>query len=896
LGVLLKNSPKYRKNLLASNIPYSMTSSEIRRTFIEFFKSKEHLIVPSAPLVLKNDPSLLFTNSGMVQFKDYFLGNSKPKANRIADTQKCLRVSGKHNDLEDVGFDTYHHTMFEMLGNWSFGDYFKKEAIEWAWELLTEQYKLPQERLYVSVFGGDKGDNLPVDEEAIALWTPIVGADRIIHGKKKDNFWEMGEAGPCGPCSEIHIDLRSEAEVKLKSGKDLVNADHPQVVEIWNLVFIQFNRLASGALEPLPSKHVDTGMGFERLCMAIQKKTSNYDTDVFTPLIVFISREAGIQYGSDKKKDIAVRVMADHIRAVSFAIADGQLPSNTGAGYVIRRILRRAVRYGFSYLDFKEPFLYKLTPILAEQLRDVFPELSKQLDYISRVIHEEEISFLRTLDKGLKLIDTLVNSVKDADKVIPGAEAFTLYDTYGFPFDLSLLIARERGFTIDEAAFKIEMAKQKSRSKADASKETGDWILVKDGSTEFIGYDQLSSESQMLRYRKIKQKNKDLYQLVFDKTPFYAESGGQVGDTGTFKSINEKIDIIDTKKENDLIVHISENLPEKLDSVWSGQVNANKRLMTMNNHSATHLLHAALRAVLGKHVEQKGSLVNEKILRFDFSHFAAMTDEEIAKVESIVNQKVRENIELNEQRNVPIEKAKSMGAMALFGEKYGDFVRVITFDPTYSVELCGGTHISHTGKIGLFKVISESSVAAGVRRIEAVTAEGAQQFVNEELARLQEVKTILKNPKDIVAAAKSLAEEKHVLEKKLEQVYKEQANLMAKELIGKIKEVKGVSFLAEKISLPDADSLKDIAYAIKNKFGNLFLVLAADIQGKPQVAVMLGDQIVADKKFHAGEIIKQLAKEIDGGGGGQPFFATAGGKKLEGLDAVVSKAKEFIKG
>jgi alanyl-tRNA synthetase len=883
-----------------------MTAHEIRRNFIEFFKRKEHLIVPSAPLVLKNDPSLLFTNSGMVQFKDYFLGNSRPKAVRIADTQKCLRVSGKHNDLEDVGLDTYHHTMFEMLGNWSFGDYFKKEAIAWAWELLTDVYKLPKERLYVTVFGGDKGDKLPVDEEAIALWTPIVGAERVIHGKKKDNFWEMGESGPCGPCSEIHIDLRSDAEIKLKPGKELVNNDHPQVVEIWNLVFIQFNRLASGALEPLPSKHVDTGMGFERLCMAIQKKTSNYDTDVFTPLIHFIAQHAGIQYeaiAASKPQDgvkwsqaVAIRVMADHIRAVSFAIADGQLPSNTGAGYVIRRILRRAVRYGYSYLNFKEPFLHRLTPLLAEQLKDVFPELHSQMDYVERVIHEEEISFLRTLGVGISRLDEIIKQAKtESSKVIPGHVCFELSDTFGFPLDLTSLIARENGFKIDEEGFKAEMEKQKSRSKADAAKETGDWVIVEDGSTEFIGYDNYSSASKLLKYRKIKVKNKDLYQLVFDRTPFYAESGGQVGDTGLIEAGTEKIAVIDTKKENDLIVHLTEKLPASVNVSMTLKVETQKRSLTMNNHSATHLLHAALRTVLGKHVEQKGSLVNEKILRFDFSHFAAMTDEEIAKVEAIVNKKVRENIELNEQRNVPIEKAKSLGAMALFGEKYGDFVRVITFDPAYSVELCGGTHVSHTGKIGLFKIVSESSVAAGVRRIEAVTAEGAQQYVNDGLALLSEVKSILKNPKDLTASVKSLAEEKHALEKKLEALYREQTNQLTQQMMTRVKSVGAYSFLAEKVTLPDADSLKNMAYAIKSKFENLVLVLAADIQGKPQVAVMLGDAVVAEKKLHAGEMIKVLAKEIDGGGGGQPFFATAGGKKLEGLDNVVEKAKDLVK-
>ncbi len=878
-----------------------MDSGTIRRKFLDFFAAKGHQIVPSAPLVLKNDPSLLFTNSGMVQFKDYFLGNSISKYKRIADTQKCLRVSGKHNDLEDVGLDTYHHTMFEMLGNWSFGDYFKKEAIAWAWELLTEVYQLPKERLYVTVFGGDKGDNLPVDEEAKDLWKQFVSEDRIIHGIKKDNFWEMGESGPCGPCSEIHIDLRPEAEVKQKPGRELVNSDHPQVVEIWNLVFIQFNRLASGALEPLPDKHVDTGMGFERLCMAIQKKTSNYDTDVFRPLMDFIAKEAGVTYGgstpgkgaASEKQDIAIRVMADHIRAVSFAIADGQLPSNTGAGYVIRRILRRAVRYGFSYLNFKEPFIHQLVPILANQLKDVFPELHQQLDYVTRVVHEEEISFLRTLEKGLKRFDAIQENIQS--KVIPGVEAFELYDTFGFPFDLTSLIARERGFSVDEKGFHEEMAKQKSRSKADAAKETGDWTLVgEDQKTEFIGYENLEAVSRLVKYRKIKQKNKDFYQLVLDKTPFYAESGGQVGDTGVIDAAGEKIKIIDTKKENDLIVHLTEKLPAQLESNWKVSVDVTKRQLTMSNHSATHLLHAALRTVLGKHVEQKGSLVNEKILRFDFSHFAAMTDEEIAKVETLVNQKIRENIELNEQRNVPIDKAKSLGAMALFGEKYGEFVRVITFDPAYSVELCGGTHVPATGKIGLFKIISESSVAAGVRRIEAVTAEGAEQFVNEELTLLKEVKSLLKNPKDLAAAAKGLVEEKHALEKKLEALNQEKANLLKDELARKAVKSNGHTLILEKIEVPNADALKNIAYALRNQFEDLLLVLAANVDGKPQVGVMIGEKLALTNKFHAGNMVKELAKEIDGGGGGQPFFATAGGKNLNGLAAVLEKAKTMI--
>ncbi|MGE4017655.1 MAG: alanine--tRNA ligase [Cyclobacteriaceae bacterium] len=867
-----------------------MNSGVIRQKFLDFFKNKGHLIVPSAPLVLKNDPTLLFTNSGMVQFKDHFLGNTLPKSKRIADTQKCLRVSGKHNDLEDVGLDTYHHTMFEMLGNWSFGDYFKEEAIAWAWELLTEEYKLPKDRLYVTVFGGDQADHLPVDEEAMELWKPIVGESRIIQGNKKDNFWEMGDTGPCGPCSEIHIDLRSEEEVKKKPGRDLVNSDHPQVVEIWNLVFIQFNRLASGSLEPLPEKHVDTGMGFERLCMAIQGKKSNYDTDVFGPLMDFIADKAGVKYGDTEKQDIAIRVMADHIRAVSFAITDGQMPSNTGAGYVIRRILRRAVRYGFSYLNFKEPMMYQLVPILADQLQKVFPELEQQQEYVEKVIHEEELSFLKTLERGLKRIEGIQSEL--SNKVLPGALAFELYDTYGFPFDLTSLIAREQGFSVDEKGFEAEMAKQKSRSKADAAKETGDWINVAGGERpEFIGYEHLQGKANLLRYRKIKQKNKELYQLVFDKTPFYAESGGQVGDTGTIETGRDKIRVLDTKKENELIVHLVEQLPTQLETQFLLTVDAARRLLTMNNHSATHLLHAALRQVLGKHVEQRGSLVNDKILRFDFSHFTAMTEEEIRQVEQIVNKRIRENITLNEQRNVPIEKAREMGAMALFGEKYGDYVRVITFDPKFSVELCGGTHVPATGKIGLFKIVSESSVAAGVRRIEGVTAEGAEQFVNGELKLLNAVKSLLKNPKDLVASTKTLMEEKHQLEKKLEELYQQQANQLKDDLARKGTKMNGYYFIAEKVSLPNAEALKNIAYALRNQFEDLVLVLAADIQNKPQVAVMIGEKALGSKKLHAGEMVKELAKEIGGGGGGQPFFATAGGKNLDGLDAVLEKAK-----
>lgn len=873
-----------------------MDARTIRQHFLDFFAKKGHQVVPSAPLVLKNDPSLLFTNSGMVQFKDYFLGNTAPTSKRITDTQKCLRVSGKHNDLEDVGMDTYHHTMFEMLGNWSFGDYFKKDAITWAWELLTDVYKLPKERLYVTVFGGDKGDGLPVDEEAKDLWKQFVPEDRILHGVKKDNFWEMGESGPCGPCSEIHIDLRSPKEIEQKPGRELVNSDHPQVVEIWNLVFIQFNRLASGKLEPLPDKHVDTGMGFERLCMAIQGKTSNYDTDVFRPLMDFIAVNAGVKYSGStpgkgaatEKQDIAIRVMADHIRAVSFAIADGQLPSNTGAGYVIRRILRRAVRYGFSYLNFKEPFLHRLVPLLAIQLKDVFPELHQQQEYVGKVVLEEELSFLRTLEKGLKRIENVHQEMS-------GEQAFELYDTFGFPFDLTSLIARERGFTIDEKGFQEEMIKQKSRSKADAVKETGDWtILQEDQKTEFMGYDHLNASARLVKYRKVKQKNKEFYQLVLDKTPFYAESGGQVGDTGVINTGEERVLVFDTKKENELIIHLTEKLPLPEGNLWNVSVDRTKRFQSMNNHSATHLLHAALRQVLGKHVEQKGSLVNEKTLRFDFSHFAALTSEELARVESIVNEKIRANIQLDEQRNVPIEKAKSLGAMALFGEKYGDFVRVITFDPAFSVELCGGTHVKATGTIGLFKVTSESSVAAGVRRIEAVTADGAYEYFNQSLALLQEVKGLLKNPKDVAASVQSLLEEKQALEKKLEAVHQEKAVQLKDDLARRAVKSNEYTLVLEKIVVPHAEVLKTIAYGLRNQFDDLLMILAADVDGKPQVAVMIGEKLLATNKYHAGTMVKELAREIDGGGGGQPFFATAGGKRLEGLDSVLTKATKLL--
>ncbi|MFN4947887.1 MAG: alanine--tRNA ligase [Chryseotalea sp.] len=892
-----------------------MDSGSIRRKFLEFFEKKGHQIVPSAPLVLKNDPTLLFTNSGMVQFKDYFLGNEKAPYSRIADTQKCLRVSGKHNDLEEVGIDTYHHTMFEMLGNWSFGDYFKHDAIDWAWELLTEVYQLPKERLYVTVFGGDTGDKLPMDTEAADLWKKHIAPERILSGNKKDNFWEMGETGPCGPCSEIHIDLRSDAEIAKVPGKDMVNTSHPQVIEIWNLVFMEFNRKADGSLEKLPAQHVDTGMGFERLCMAIQGKTSNYDTDVFTPLIDFISKASGVHYtatqpGLDgsrteqEKTDIAMRVMADHIRAVSFAICDGQLPSNTGAGYVIRRILRRAVRYGFTFLNFKEPFLYKLVPVLSAQLKDVFKELESQRDYVAKVIMEEEVSFLKTLGKGIEWLNEKIEADKFLKKdgkgkvFLSGKNIFLLFDTYGFPKDLTLLIARENDLSLNdnwEVEFNDFMNEQKERSKAAAAKETGDWMVVGDEQkTLFTGYTQLEDEVKIIKYRAIKQKGKDSYQLVFNKTPFYAESGGQVGDTGYIQSVNEKIYITDTKKENELIVHFADQLPESLHHTFTAVVNKEKRQQTQCNHSATHLLHAALRQVLGKHVEQKGSLVNHQVLRFDFSHFAAMTNEELKQVEKMVNEKIRTNIALDEKQNVPIAEAKALGAMALFGEKYGEFVRVITFDRNYSVELCGGTHVPATGQIGFFKIVSESSVAAGVRRIEAITAEAAENSIAETLEQVEEVKAILKNPKHLVNAVKSLAEERAALEKKIEALYQEKANLMKDSLALRVKEEKGLQVLIEKIDAPTADAVKNIAYGLRNQFENLLLILAVNIDGKPQVCVMVGEKLASQNKFHAGNMVKELAKEIDGGGGGQPFFATAGGKNLNGLDQVIVKAKQMV--
>jgi len=873
-----------------------MEAKKIRNTFIEFFQSKQHHYIASSPIVVKNDPTLMFTNAGMNQFKDFFLGNDIPKFTRVANSQKCLRVSGKHNDLEEVGVDTYHHTMFEMLGNWSFGDYFKKEAIEWAWELLTEVYGLPKDRLYVSVFGGDVGDNLEKDTEAFDIWKGIVPENRILFGSKKDNFWEMGDTGPCGPCSEIHIDLRTAEERSKENGYDLVNNDHPQVIEIWNLVFMQFNRLADGSLKELPAKHVDTGMGFERLVRAIQQKSSNYDTDVFMPFIHAVEMKSGKSYGKDEKTDIAMRVIVDHIRAIAFTIADGQLPSNNKAGYVIRRILRRAVRYGYTFLGFQKPFLHELMPLLAENFGDIFPEVAAQQDFIAKVIMEEESSFLRTLENGLKKLDQIKEEMsKTGSQIIEGKVAFELYDTYGFPLDLTSLIARESGYSVDESGFAKEMEVQKTRSRAAAEQETGDWVLVhEEEGVEFVGYDFLQSQSRIVKYRQIKDKKGDRYQLVLDRTPFYAESGGQVGDQGWLQSNGERIQVLDTKKENDLIVHFVDRLPSDPKVVFAAQVNEQKRRLTMSNHSATHLLHAALREVLGGHVQQKGSLVNEDVLRFDFSHFAKMSEEEIAAVEQIVNTKIRENIALGEQRNVPIEEAKKQGATALFGEKYGDFVRVITFDRYFSVELCGGTHVPATGNIGLFKIISEGSISAGVRRIEAITANAAEAYINGQLALVKEMQELLKNPKDLKKSLEALMQERNELKKEIEALHLKEAASLKTSLMQKALQVNGMNLIIESVKLPSAEALKKLAFELKNEVDQVVAVLAAEIEGKPQIAVVIHEDLVEAKGLNAGNTVRELAKSIQGGGGGQPFFATAGGKNLAGLPEVVEKAKAIF--
>jgi alanyl-tRNA synthetase len=875
-----------------------MTSSEIRQQFLDFFQSKGHLIVPSAPLVAKNDPTLLFNNSGMAQFKDFFLGNGTPPSKRIADTQKCLRVSGKHNDLEDVGFDTYHHTMFEMLGNWSFGDYFKQEALTWSWELLTEVFKLPKDRIYVSVFEGDKKDGVPFDQEAFDIWKAIVGEDRIIYGNKKDNFWEMGETGPCGPCSEIHIDLRNADEVAKVSGKSLVNADHPQVVEIWNNVFMQFERMSDGSLVPLPNKHVDTGMGFERLCMAIQGKQSNYDTDVFQGTIQYLAQKAGKKYGEEKWADIAMRVIADHIRAIAFCIADGQLPSNAKAGYVIRRILRRAVRYGYTYLGFKEPFMHELVPLLAKQFTGVFDELIAQEAFVAKVIYEEEVSFLRTLSTGLIRLDKLMEDC--SGKILSGDDVFELNDTYGFPIDLTALIAREKGLDIDEAGFNKALQEQKARSRKDAGASAGDWVIIRDGEeVSFIGYDETSTTTQILKYQKIENKAGVQYKVVLETTPCYAESGGQVGDTGTltFKKSGTTLAIVDTKKENDLIVHfVTDPRIESLateDEIFVA-INVSRRRAITHHHSATHLLQAALQEVLGKHVAQKGSLVNDELLRFDFSHFQKVSDEEIRQIELLVNAKIAENIPLLEERNVPIAQAKEKGAMALFGEKYGDFVRVITFDKNYSVELCGGTHVPSTGEIGLCKIITETSVATGVRRIEAITSQKAYELLSEQDAILTELNALLKAPKDLVKAVSQLIEQANSLQKTVASYQAKEIGGLKTELANQKSMQNGTPVLIAQVSVPNADALKNLAFDLQTEAGSLFCLLVAEIDGKASLVLAISKDLVEGKSLNAGTIIRELAKEVQGGGGGQAFLATAGGQNPAGIANVLKLAPNYL--
>ena len=866
----------------------SKTAQEIRQQFLDFFKSKQHQIVPSAPIVVKNDPTLMFTNAGMNQFKDLFLGEAAIKYPRVADTQRCLRVSGKHNDLEEVGIDTYHHTMFEMLGNWSFGDYFKKEAISWSWELLTEVYNLPKDRLYVTIFEGDEKEGLPKDQEAFNFWKQFVPEERILLGNKKDNFWEMGETGPCGPCSEIHFDSRSDEERAKINGATLVNNDDPLVIEIWNNVFMQFNRQKDGSLKTLPAQHVDTGMGFERLVRVIQNKTSNYDTDVFQPLIQFIAEKSGIPYGKEEKTDIAMRVMADHIRAVSFAIADGQLPSNNKAGYVIRRILRRAIRYSYQYLGFKEPFMNQLVPLLANQFEGVFDELFSQKDFVQKVVLEEENSFLRTLEKGISLFEKL--------PVISGEKAFELYDTFGFPIDLTELMAREKGLSVDMEGFEAELQKQKNRSRAATAIDAGDWVTVTEGDeVEFVGYDDFESHAQILRYRKVSAKGKEQFQLVLNRTPFYAESGGQVGDSGKLIGEGEEVLIIDTKKENGLIIHFTDVLPQNLTTTFLAKVDAGKRKATENNHSATHLLHAALKSVLGTHVNQKGSLVNENVLRFDFSHFSKVNDDELKQIESIVNEKIRENIQLKEERNVPYQQALDSGVTALFGEKYGDFVRVITFQDGFSKELCGGTHVPATGQIGYFKIVSESAVAAGVRRIEAITATKAEAYINGQDQLLKLIKELLNNPADLAKSVETLLSENAKLKKEVEKAVLAKAAGLKDELKEKVQNINGISFIAEMVALPNAEAIKNLAYQLKDVVENLYLVLAANIDDKPLLTVMISENLVKEKGMNAGNIVRELAKEIQGGGGGQPFFATAGGKNVAGLTNALDKAKGFIK-
>ena len=871
-----------------------MKSTLLRRQFLEFFESKSHAIVNSAPIVLKDDPTLMFTNAGMNPFKSYFLGNSTPKETRVTDTQKCLRVSGKHNDLEEVGKDTYHHTMFEMLGNWSFGDYFKKEAIDWAWEFLTDVLEISKDNLYVTIFEGDKADGLQKDSEAYDFWKALVKEDKILLGDKKDNFWEMGDQGPCGPASEIHVDLRSTEEKAKIPGKDLVNRDHPQVVEIWNLVFIQYNRKADGSLESLPAKHIDTGMGFERLCMVMQGKTSNYDTDVFTPLIREIETITGATYGKTEDIDIAIRVISDHIRAVAFAIADGQLPSNTGAGYVIRRILRRAIRYGFTFLDTQTPFIYKLVDVLSKQMGEAFPELISQKNLCENVIHEEEKSFLKTLEQGLGLLDSIVN--ESSSKTISGQKAFELYDTFGFPIDLTTLILSEKGYALDQKGFEEELQKQKQRSKAAAQTSSSDWVVLKtDDHEEFIGYDYTEANVSITKYRKVTStKEGELYQLVFNLTPFYPEGGGQVGDKGYLETPDgDIVFVIDTKKENNQIIHITKSLPKDLQKDFKAVVDVSQRQRTASNHTATHLLHQALRSILGTHVEQKGSMVHSGYLRFDFSHYSKLTQEELQAIEDFVNARIKENLTFEEERNIPYDVAIDKGAIALFGEKYGDTVRFVKFGN--SKELCGGTHVENTSKLWHFIINNEASVASGIRRIEAITSDAAKEFLTKEAEVLSQVKSILNKPQDVLKSVESLQEENTTLKKKIEQLNVLKLKQVKTEIQSQLKDINGIQFLAHQVNL-NANAMKDLAFQLGGERNDLFIVLASRQNGKALLACYISKALVESKFWNAGKIIKSLGKHIQGGGGGQAFFATAGGKNPEGIPQALAEAKAIVEG
>ncbi len=874
-----------------------MNSLEIRNTFLDFFKNKQHEIVPSAPIVVKDDPTLMFINAGMNQFKDLFLGNTPVRFPRIADTQKCLRVSGKHNDLDEVGHDTYHHTMFEMLGNWSFGDYFKKEAIDWAWELFTEVYQIDKSSLYATVFEGDKADGLEPDMEAYELWKKHLPESQILFGSKKDNFWEMGDTGPSGPCSEIHVDIRTDEEKKKISGRDLVNQDHPEVIELWNLVFIEFNRLSNGTLQPLADKHVDTGMGFERLAMVLQGVRSNYDTDIFVPIIQAIAKMAGTTYNKDLEKDIAMRVIADHLRAVAFTIADGQLPSNTGAGYVIRRILRRAVRYGFTFLNFEEPFLYRLLPVLIEQMGNAFPELKAQQELIGQVLKEEEVAFLRTLSQGIKRFEQHIQKLKTTDgenMVIDGQFAFELFDTFGFPIDLTQLMAREEGFAVDMDGFNKGLEAQKNRSRKAATVDAGDWIEVSsgDGETAFVGYNQLEAEAKLLKYRKVVSKKKTVFEVVLDQTPFYAESGGQLGDKGILENHLETLHVIDTKKENNQIVHFVVEEPKHYHENYTAKIDALNRKLITNNHSATHLMHAALRKVLGTHVEQKGSMVSAERFRFDFSHFSKMSGDEIRQVEKMVNEKVRENLYCDVQEDVKIEDATGMGAMALFGEKYGDSVRVVSFDPDYSIELCGGTHVNATGEIGFFKIVSESGIAAGVRRIEAVTAQKAEDFVDDRLDILASIKEQFKNQQDVFLAVNSLIESERKLQKEVEILQKEKAMQASAELFNNAETIGDIRFIKAKVET-DVAQAKNLAHKLRGMSEDVFVVLALTSGDKVNLVVALSDDLVS-KGMDAGKIIREISRPIKGGGGGQPQLATAGGKDASGIEEAFEMAGKLV--